>query len=56
MMADSLRAAGGQLPDDTAAVVVFPVDHALVEAETVCVHADSPASVDLARAVRSVLG
>ena len=34
-MADSLRAAGEQLPDDTAAVVVFPVDHALVEAETV---------------------
>lgn len=28
----------------------------LVEAETVCVHADSPMSVDLARAVRSVLG
>ena len=28
----------------------------LVEAETVCVHADSPTSVDLARAVRSVLG
>jgi UPF0271 protein len=27
----------------------------LVEAETVCVHADSPASVDLARAVREVL-
>ena len=28
----------------------------LVEAETVCVHADSPSSVDLVRAVRSVLG
>jgi UPF0271 protein len=27
----------------------------LVEAETVCVHADSPSSVDLARAVRSAL-
>jgi UPF0271 protein len=28
----------------------------LVEAETVCVHADSPFSVELVRAVRSVLG
>ena len=28
----------------------------LVEAETVCVHADSPSSVEVVRAVRSVLG
>ncbi len=28
----------------------------LVEAETVCVHADSPASVEVARAVRALLG
>ena len=34
-MADSLRAALGALAADVAAVVVFPVDHALVEAETV---------------------
>ena len=34
-MADSLRAAQAALPADAAAVVVFPVDHALVEAETV---------------------
>ena len=34
-MADSLRAAQRALPADTAAVVVFPIDHALVEAETV---------------------
>jgi UPF0271 protein len=27
----------------------------LVEAETVCVHADSPRSVEIARAVRDVL-
>src|SRR5262245_18996143 len=33
-MADSLRAANAVLPADTGAVVVFPVDHALVEAET----------------------
>lgn len=34
-MADSLRAANAVLPDGADAVVVFPVDHALVEAETV---------------------
>ena len=34
-MADSLRAANAALPAGTDAVVVFPVDHALVEAETV---------------------
>ncbi len=34
-MADSLRAARDALPAGTEAVVVFPVDHALVEAETV---------------------
>lgn len=34
-MADSLRAANAALPAGTDAVVVFPVDHALVAAETV---------------------
>ncbi len=34
-MADSLRAANSALPATTERVVVFPVDHALVEAETV---------------------
>jgi nitroreductase/CTP:molybdopterin cytidylyltransferase MocA len=34
-MADSLRAANEALPEGTDAVVVFPVDHALVQAETV---------------------
>ncbi|MFY9342505.1 MAG: NTP transferase domain-containing protein [Planctomycetota bacterium] len=34
-MADSLRAANARLGAATGAVVVFPVDHALVEAETV---------------------
>ncbi len=34
-MADSLRAAEAKLAADVAIVVVFPVDHALVEAETV---------------------
>ncbi|HEX5050878.1 MAG TPA: NTP transferase domain-containing protein [Planctomycetota bacterium] len=34
-MADSLRAAQTALPRETGAVVVFPVDHALVQAETV---------------------
>jgi FMN reductase (NADPH) len=34
-MADSLRAARLCLPEGTSTVVVFPVDHALVEAETV---------------------
>lgn len=34
-MADSLRAAHATLPADTANVVVFPVDHSLVQAETV---------------------
>ena len=34
-MADSLRAAAAELDAATTAVVVFPVDHALVEAETV---------------------
>lgn len=33
-MADSLRAAHAVLPADTAAVLVFPVDHALVAADT----------------------
>lgn len=34
-MADSLRAAHAALPADTGTVVVFPVDHSLVQAETV---------------------
>lgn len=34
-MADSLRAAAALLPVDTKRIVVFPVDHALVEGETV---------------------
>lgn len=34
-MADSLRAGNNAVPEGTEAVVVFPVDHALVEAETV---------------------
>lgn len=34
-MGDSLRAAAAALPATTTAVVVFPVDHALVQAETV---------------------